>query len=270
MEPKFEPMSIGRILDQAFRIYKSRFIRFIAIIAVIQIPISLIRVLTQTLLIQQEYSDEGVSINIVLAGSSNLLMVFLMMLGQTLCSGALTRSVAETYLGRDMSVGQAYGHVLPKFLTLILASVLVSICVGFGFLLLVVPGVIFSLWFALTTPAIIMEDLGATPGMSRSRTLVKGNLGKVFAVGFLAFVLMLVITLPFGFAGTFLNRVVAQDNQTIAVLISQLCETLGQLITTPIGAITSILLYYDLRIRKEGFDLQMMIESMDVPQTNAE
>lgn len=269
MEPKFEPMSIGRILDQAFRIYKNRFIRFIAIIAVIQIPISLVRMLTQTLFIEQEFSDEAVSINIVLAGS-NLFMIFLMMLGQTLCSGALTRSVAETYLGHDMSVGQAYRHVLPKFLTLILASVLVSICVGFGFLMLVVPGVIFSLWFALTTPAIIMEDLGATAGMSRSRTLVKGNLGKVFAVGFLAFVLMLVITLPFGFAGSLLTRMVAQDNRTIAIFISQLCETLGQLITTPIGATTSILLYYDLRIRKEGFDLQMMIESMDVHQDNAE
>jgi hypothetical protein len=267
MEPSFEPMSIGRILDQAFRIYKNRFIRFITIIAVIQIPISLISVLIQMLFVEQ---DSGGKTAAAIAALSTLPLIFLTMLGQTLCSGALTRSVAETYLGHDMSVGQAYKHVLPKFLTLILASILVSLCVGFGFVLLVVPGIIFGLWFALTTPAIIMEDLKAMPGMSRSRALVKGNLGKVLMVGFLVFVLMLVITLPFQFAGTLLTKMVPQDNQTISLLIINLFETIGQLITTPVGAIASILLYYDLRIRKEGFDLQMMIENMNLRQDNAE
>jgi len=265
MEPSFEPMSIGRILDQAFRIYKNNFIRFITIVAVIQIPISLLAVLTRILFVQQEFAGEAVTIMVTLG---NLVLIFLMVLGQTLCSGALTRSVAESYLGNDMSVGQAYRHVLPKFLTLILASILVSLCVGVGFLMLVVPGVIFSLWFALTTPAIIMEDLGATRGMSRSRALVKGNLGKVFVVGLLVFLLMMAITLPFGTVGALLPLVT--PNKQTALLIGQLFETLGQLISTPVGAITSILLYYDLRIRKEGFDLQMMIENMDLRQNNAE
>lgn len=266
METSFEPMSIGRILDQAFRIYKNNFIRFITIVAVIQIPISLLAILTQTLFVEQEFADATAT---MMLGVGGVVVLFLMMLGHTLCSGALTRSVAESYLGNDMSVGQAYRHVLPKFMTLILASILVSLCVGLGFVMLVVPGVIFSLWFALITPAIIMEDLGATAGMSRSRTLVKGNLGKVFVVGLLVFLLMMAITLPFTFAGTLLPMVLKANSQT-KTLISQFFEALGQLISTPIGAITSILLYYDLRIRKEGFDLQMMVENMGLPQDNAE
>jgi hypothetical protein len=267
MERNFEPMSVGRILDQVFRIYKDNFIRFIAIIAVIQIPILLLSSFQQMLFLQLIKNSETGAALIAL---TTLPTVFLAMLGQTLSSGALTRSVAETYLGHDMSVGQVYKHVLPKLLTLILASLLVGLCVGIGFLFFVVPGVIFGLWFAMTTPAIIMEDLQVTTGMSRSRALAKGNLGKVLSVGFLVFLLAIVISIPFQFAGTWMTRTVAKENPTLSLLITQLAGTIGTLITMPIGAIASILLYYDLRIRKEGFDLQMMAESIHSPADNAQ
>lgn len=268
MEARFEPMSIGRILDQVFRIYKDHFIRFIAIIAVIQIPISLVSLLYQILFTKLNTATETGAVVVMLL--STVPMLFLALLGQTLGSGALARSVAETYLGHDMSVGQVYRHVLPKLLTLILVAILVGLCVGVGFLLLVVPGVIFSLWFALTTPAIIMEDLNATAGMSRSRALVQGNLGKVFAIGFLVFVLAFVISMPFQFGGALLVGFVAKGNQPLSLLITQISQMIGQIIGMPVGAIASILLYYDLRIRKEGFDLQMMVESMNLSRDNAD
>jgi hypothetical protein len=42
--------------------------------------------------------------------------------------------------------------------------------------------------------------------------------------------------------------------------------TLGQILAIPISTAASILLYYDLRIRKEGFDLQMLAQSMTAGQ----
>ena len=122
----------------------------ITIIAVIQIPIFLLSTFYQMVFFQFiKRSEIAATLAVTL---TTLPAVFLAMLGQTLSSGALTRSAAETYLGHDMSVGQVYKHVLPKLLTLILASMLVGLCVGMGFLFFVVPGVIFGLWFAMTTP----------------------------------------------------------------------------------------------------------------------
>ena len=84
---------------------------------------------------------------------------------------------------------------------LIGAGILVILVVGVGLVLLIVPGIIFGLWFALTTPAIIVENIGATKGMGRSKTLASGNLGKIFSIAFLVWIISFIIGLPFGFMG---------------------------------------------------------------------
>ena len=131
----------------------------------------------------------------------------LSMLGHILCRGALTKSVSESYLGTEITVGQAYRFVWPNFLNLIGAGILVVLVVYLGLLLLVVPGIIFGLWFALTTPAIVVENLKVIEGMSRSKALASGNLGKILSVGFLIIVISWVAAIPFGIAGNFLGRI---------------------------------------------------------------
>jgi hypothetical protein len=179
-----------------------------------------------------------------------------------LSQAALIKSVSETYLGREITIGQAYRFALPKALTLIVATICVGLVVGLGFLLFVVPGVIFSLWFFLTTPAIVVENHSATRGMSRSKTLAAGNLGKIFSVGLLAGLITYAIVLPLSFLGGLVGAMLFGTNTLLTSFVSTLVSTLSQILAMPIGAAASILLYYDLRIRKEGFDLQMLAQSM--------
>jgi len=252
----FEPMSIGGILDRTFRIYKDSFIRFITIVAVIQVPIALLAIISTSAF------QRGVPVRQQDSGYTVMVTGILALLGQALCSGALTKSVSESYLGNEISVGQAYRFVLPKVLTLILAGICVGLVVGLGFLLLLVPGIIFSLWFALTTPAIIVEDLNATKGMSRSKALASGNLGKIFSVVFLVWLLAMVVLMSAGYAGGFLGSIVFPSNVMLNVFLNQLVSVIAKILIAPIGATAYILLYYDLRIRKEGFDLQMLAESI--------
>ncbi|MBN1972252.1 MAG: hypothetical protein JW787_01335 [Sedimentisphaerales bacterium] len=292
----FEPMSIGRILDVTFKIYKDNFIRFITIVAIIQIPIGLLSIISSSLIRreapvrQESYSGQinplteqnPESINteafranlennrnnrsnpavFIVGGIGMIIVGILSLLGQLLCSGALSKSVSEVYLGNELTVGQAYGYVFPKFLSLLGAGILVALIVYLGFILLIVPGIIFALWLSLTTPAIIIENLRATKGMSRSKALASGNLGKIFSVGFLALLISLLITLPFNFIGGLVGGILFADNLTMITFITQLFSLAGQILIVPIGAIAYILLYYDLRIRKEGFDLVMLANSI--------
>jgi len=293
---EFEPMSIGRILDRTFRIYKSNFIRFIAIVAIIQVPIALLMTISTSVLqrgapAQQEIdfeqlkqdarlNPEDIDVeelrtrfdNTTEEESSPIMFIFggigmavggiLSMLGHVLCRGALTKSVSESYLGNEITVGEAYRFVWPKFLTLIGAGILIVLAVYAGLLLLIVPGIIFGLWYTLTTPAIVVENLKARKGMSRSKALVSGNLGKVFSVGFLIIVISWVVSIPFGFAGGFLGSILFSNNMMLMTFVNQLASVIGQILIVPIGATAYILLYYDLRIRKEGFDLQMLANSI--------
>jgi hypothetical protein len=291
----FEPMSIGRILDRTFKIYKDNFIRFVTIVAIIQVPITLLTIVSMSFLQRgvfgrseagyerseidtrqirnmnavedrtrfDDISDDEDNYWAVFIGGVGIFITgVLSMLGRCLCRGALIKSVSELYLGNEISVGQAYRFVWPKFLTLIFAGILVVLMIYLGLLLLVVPGILFGLWFALTTPAIVVENLKATEGMSRSKALASGNLGKIFSVAFLTMVIAWVVVLPFQYIGIFLSRLLFLDNIVLMNFVNQLAALVGQILVSPIMAITYILLYYDLRIRKEGFDLVMLANSI--------
>lgn len=292
----FEPMSVGQILDRVFRIYRRNFVRFIVIVAVIQVPVNLLVMVSEYALtsganVQQPYSEpptfealgdmtsnrdaSGFQTRYgedeqpdfpVLTFVGLILGVILAVLGNTLCQGALTKSVSESYLNNVIGVGEAYRYVLPRLMRLIFAGFLVSIVVGIGFLLLVVPGIIFALWFSLTIPTIIVEDVGITEAMGRSKRLVAGNLGKVMVVGFLVLLIAMVINMAFGFFGGAIIGPLARQSYALAYSITTLLNVAAAILAAPIGAAAYILLYYDLRIRKEGFDLEMLANSLGAEQ----
>ncbi|MHC4744366.1 MAG: YciC family protein [Planctomycetota bacterium] len=296
----FEPMSVGQILDRVFRIYRRNFVRFIVIVAVIQVPVNLLVMVSEYAVssganAQQPYSEPptvqalgDMTSNRDVSGSQPryyeneqpqfpiltfvgvILGVTLAVLGNALCQGALTKSVSESYLNNVIGVGEAYRYVWPRLMRLILAGFLVSLVVGIGFLLLVVPGIIFALWFSLTVPTIIVEDLGITEAMGRSKRLVAGNLGKVMVVGFLVLLIATVINMAFGFFGGAIVGPLARQSYALAFFVTNLLNVAAAIIAAPIGAAAYILLYYDLRIRKEGFDLEMLAESLGAEQNTGE
>ena len=281
---QFEPMSVGRIFDRAFAIYRNNFLRFLTIVAIIEVPLALISTASSSWMGTRVPAGQRTAVEramppqdarptatrykpddrppVLFGCLGSGLGILLQLVGGMLCQAALIKSVSETYLGNEITIGQAYGFILPRSVTLIAATICVTLVNGLGLMLFIVPGIIFGLWFFLTTPAIVVESHSATSGMSRSKALVAGNLGKVFSVGLLATLLGYVIILPLGYLGGSLGRTLPGDSAMLASFMRQLAVTLGQILTTPIGAAASILLYYDLRIRKEGFDLQMLAQSM--------
>ncbi len=291
------PMSVGQILDQTFKLYRMNFVRFVTIVAVAYVPIGLIGMVTESLLGDlttfvpsvetNEQSDVGsvpsespdmanaadpVEMNLspgmilaglILAAVGGLLSI----IAYNLCTGAMIKSISESYLGNEVTVGQVYRFVWPKVWTIVWAGIIVGVVVGFGFLLLVVPGVIFALWYALTTSAIVIEDFTAVQGMKRSKALVSGNLGKVFGVGLVVFLISIIISGLFEGGGALLASAIAGQNFVGSVVIGNICSIVGSILALPITAGAMILLYYDLRIRKEGFDLEMLAKSFGSGET---
>ena len=266
---EFRPMSVGQIVDQTFRLYRRNFVRFMVIVAIVQVPIALLtlmlNLISRRIVEERSASDAAAAVAI----SGILIVLFFAMISKSLSNAALLKSVSESYLGRSVTVGQAYRFVLPKLWTLIAASFVVGIVVMFGLALLIVPGVIFSLWFALTTQAIVIENRKSIKGMSRSRSLVSGNLGKVFLMSLVVLLITGIIGGVFGGAGAVLGQLVVKESPTLALLIEQLGSLIGEVLAAPIGASAMILLYYDLRIRKEGFDLEMLAASLSGKEAGA-
>lgn len=275
--PQFEPMSVSGILDRALRLYRDQFVRFVAIAAIVQVPLGLMMSVGLALIIGAGTvadRSEDPPVFLMAAGAVGFLvfMVFALV-GHQICTAALLKCVGETYLGGEATVWQAYRFVLRKALTLICAAILVVLISMLGYMLCIVPGVIFSLWYALTTPAIVMENLGAVAGMGRSKQLAKGNLGKIFLVFLIILLITWMLTYPLNFAAGLLAGLISRGDPLISMFITQVAQFVPQIIVMPFSAAASVLLYYDLRIRKEGFDLEMLAASMgserkapDVPQ----
>jgi len=242
---EFLPLTTGQVLDEAFRLYRAHFVRLITIAAIGQIPIALL-VMSGIIPLQLQ------GLTALAALPAGMLL-----------AAALQKAVAEFYLGGDISVGAAYRFIFRRFFRVLWASILFTLLIMLGSMCLVAPGVLFAIWFCLTIPLIVTEDLTTWQAMSRSKALVAGNLLKVLVIG-IAFILISWIIqflcVGLGMAAGYLF--LGNERGLDMLLVQQFSQSVGQMLTAPFTAGWMMMLYYDMRIRKEGFDLEMLAQEM--------
>jgi hypothetical protein len=112
--------------------------------------------------------------------------------------------------------------------------------------------------FSLAVPALMVEGLKTVPAMRRSRELTQGHRSRLFS----AFFVVGILTLVAGIAAGLVSVVFGPPESPGQAIAETVLGNLTELVLTPLGYIVSILFYYDLRIRKEGFDLEMLSRAL--------
>jgi len=241
---QFLPLSTGQVLDEAFRLYRAHFVRLITIAAIGQIPISL---LVMSGIIPVELHG-------LVSFPAGLML-----------AACLQRAASEFYLGGDISVGEVYRFILRRIFRVMCAAVLYTMLVVLG-CACIAPGVLFAGWFCLMTSLVVVEGLTTRQAIWRSKELVSGNFSKAIVVIIGSFVVSWIIQALFtglglGAAYLLMGRERAFEEGGF-VLVQQFAQSIGQVLQAPFIAGALIMLYYDLRIRKEGFDLEMLAREM--------
>jgi uncharacterized membrane protein len=249
------PLSVGEILDTAFQLYRRHF----GTLAVIVIVCTGLPFLLQ---LYVEASGSTMVHPFLTAA-----YVILMVVGSSIATAATVFVVSESYLGRTIAAGEALGRSTPYLGRLIVSSLLFGLLVGLGVLLLVVPGIILTVGLALTWPALVLESApSASAALERSWGLTKGYRWKIFGLLTVFFVLLLLPTLAIGglvglvtvFAG---SR--GSGSSPVAILVTQLMLVmLIRILIYPLYNCVLTVAYYDLRIRKEGFDLEVLASTI--------
>jgi hypothetical protein len=297
---QLHPMGIGELLDRSFRMIREYFWLFFLIILIPQGISFLVGKGIQLNLGEIGRTGAplamgaGIGISAILAG-----LVFIIL--QFWAQGALIYAVSETYLGHSTSVGRSYGavrRVLGRLLgTLILFVILImlvpallgvfaaffvgflsamgagKVAVGILIFFVVVVGVwfffrLFLNWL-LVDKVVVLEGIGWIKALKRSTELMKGRTepgfwksnkmkaGLILLLGVLIGIgIELIFQIPgfifgFVFKGSLLGRTVLE-----------VLSIVGKTLTTAFTATAMILYYYDIRLRKEGFDLKMMAENL--------
>jgi hypothetical protein len=292
---QLKPMGIGDILDTAFRLFRSRFATFTGIAMVVSIPTSAASaVLTGAarLLIPENQPDDDGLWNVVLApfpsrgwaafrpvphlpsffgASDNAATALLAMIASILlialaalivfsiayplCTGALVVNISSSYLGESIGAGESYGRAFKKLWRLLVAQGWSTILVLLGLVLCIIPGLVLALQLLVVPQVVLLEDKKAFEAIRRSRSLMSDFLGK-------ALLLSLIVALLGTVVGEIISVAIHALPWPLPIMGDFLSLFLLQTLMLPFSIATVVLLYYDLRIRKEAFDLQRLAGSM--------
>jgi len=235
----------------------------------------------------------------IAAGASVVVGYLIMLAGLAISHAATVKAVAAVHLGRQTTVIGAYkalrGRILSLFGTCVLilllmvvavigvTLVMVPVFIGIGMLgrtatgpaaaiigglvalvivaLLFVAIIAIYVRYAFAIQACVVENLRPRASLKRSVFLSKGSRPRVIAIYFVFFLLSVILgiglnALAVG-AGSLLH------NKIAAAVVVYLAGFIAGSLTGPLATIGISLLYYDERVRKEAFDLQLMLSSLD-------
>jgi hypothetical protein len=243
-------MGVGELLSAAFQLYQRHWRTLLAVAAVVVVPVTLL----QYLLGDQVRARSGVTSNGVVVSTpswavaiSGLVAALAGLLMYLVLTGAITRAVAAEVVGEDPGVEQSYRFGFHRLGSVLLVSVLVGLATIGGLILLVIPGIYIGVRLAVSIEALVVEGRRGTQAMSRSWELVGGHwwhaFGTLLVAALLTGLVNALITAPFGATSWFVQAVVAAIATTI---------------TLPYGALVGVLLYLDLRARKETLTLEAL------------
>ena len=270
-QPLLRPLSLGELLDQAFRLYRRYFFIFVAIYAVVEIPLTVLEWLSVNFI----STAPGLGASLV-----TLLSLLLSVFVRTIYTAAITRTVAESYLGQAIGFRRAYDGISPHWAALIRVSfynALVNLallvwmlvpCVGW----FTGPGMIFyfaSVVVPLVAPVLIMEGRGAQQTVRRVWDLVRRRFWWVFGFALLTSLIQLAAFGPSYLAGLALEAFwpATEAQLLLRSAIETLIDTLNTLLYQPLASVLLVLLYFDLRVRFEGLDLALLASGIIGEQT---
>ncbi len=272
---------LGALLEESFRLYRANFWQFVAIAAIPAAANVLANLFFAT----------GESPLALLGGIFILASIAL----SVIAAGAIAFGVARHYVRGEVDVVDCYSHAFQVGVFLIAQAIVVTVILG-GLLivgavmfvigaivgvfegdsdgavlalvvigaLMFLVGIVVAVWLGVrwfsAAYAVVIEGKGPIAGLGRSWNLVTGSWWRVFGIGLvfaiIITVVIMVIAIPVGIVGAIAGAIAAGEQG--AGILGPIAGALATIVVTPFAYIGGTLLYFDLRVRKEGFDLDAL------------
>jgi hypothetical protein len=275
--PDLKPMGFGEILDGALTIFRRHFLLFVKLgVATLWLPVAL-EIYIQLSGGQQQH--------VGLSFLSNVIQYFA---GLFLTASAI-RVISDSYLGQTPQLGDALSLGASKIWSLFVVGLAKALLIGLvaipmgiaaaifipamvrgggsgsAVLLLVLAGIadawlmmFIACGYAVTTPVVVLEGLNSsTESFGRSWNLTRGSKLKIFGIFLVTWLIVFLPVLVIGALGGFLTVTTPIGGEVFQVVAAAL-----PVVLTPLFSCVLTLLYYDLRVRREAFDLEMLSQQL--------
>ncbi len=259
---ELRPLGVAEIVDVALKVYLKHALGLFKLVAIVVVPVQLVQLLF-TLSIAPATGSEATDAT-TLAGFifGGLLVGLLTFVATTLATGACFKAVTDAYLGDQPDTSESLRFARGRLGSLMLVSFLGALLTFLGFLLFVLPGIYLWIAFSVAAPVLLFEGVKGTGALGRSRRLVQGRWWPVFGTLLLGFILAAVVG---GIITAILTGVLALGGGSgdfVEALVGAVAGSVAAIITTPFQAALIAILFFDLKVRKEGFDVTLLAEGM--------
>lgn len=283
---RLRPLGIGEILDVAIKVYRARFATLITVVAVVVAPVQFLAALIslsaepENLPTDPEgFSAETFEVaDLIGFVAATAIVGLLAVLASQFATAVSLRIVSSAYLGQEEDRKRSLAFAATKLgplmrllglffllaaaaIAVIVVAALIAIPLGVIVGLAFLPVFIyFAVSWSLAIPPILLEEKKAWGAMKRSRELVKGRAGAVFGT----LVVSMILTGIVGgvFEAILVPAVGGMDNEVASAMLTGIASTLAACLTTPFSAAVIAIVYFDLRVRKEGFDLELLAQTL--------
>jgi hypothetical protein len=291
--PQLRPLGVGDIVDRVFALYRARPTLFLAIAAMPYLVLVLIiagltiafaaSFAPLATLIQRASSPQTFDPALVVTAFSSissylLVIVVLSVVILSAQSAALVDAMSEGYLGRRITLNQAFrdglraapnvigagflvffGIVVLWSAVIVIAVLANSALVALGAGLLLLVGTVYIAASTLIAPVVAtVERVGPATALRRSWSLSSGNRWRIIGLQ----LLLLIIN---GVISAVLSAVLVAaffSDVTTRTIVQQIANVIATVAWAPVQWGTFAILYYDLRVRHEAFDLQLAAEAL--------
>ena len=285
------PLGVGDVLDRTFTVYRSKPLVFIGLSAIWYLLLVLVFVVLAVIIFagslaafsrQATIPSAGAAVGIIGFVIVAVIVAILLFAAQ---SAALVHAAARRYLAKDVAIGEAFKAGLAASPRLFIAGVLVFLAIlgvwavlviaaalanqGILWALVVLAGIVATAFLGcswLVAPVVVVvEKMGPIAALGRAWRLSSGNRWRIFGIQVLLFILNLVLSLLIGgiFGGIAATSTQGGPAGQLGLSVVQsLVNLASTIIWAPVEWIAFTVLYYDLRVRKEAFDLQLAAEAL--------
>jgi hypothetical protein len=240
------PRSASEIVDAAFQLYRRDPLTYLLISALCYTPILVLQlvIIGPATRIEEQLTH--------LTAGFSIVMMFGYWISLSLMSAVIVRLSSEDYLGRRLEPAVAVRDALLRLPAVMVGLLFKYILMGIGFIFFVVGALYVMARLFAVTAGIVIEGRGVAGAFSRSGELSRGRKLHILGTSLLAFLIFFVVYFAIGIVAA----------MTGSMVISTILTVVVSIVAYPMFAIVEMLLYYDSRVRNEGYDIEMMAEAI--------
>lgn len=270
------PRSAIEIVDLAFSLWRRHFVPMSIIGLAASLPVVVLGILGI------EVMDGLVSGSSTVDAVTPFVLVGLVvgLFWIALVDGAMTFAAGDAYFGRTVTPGRAIKGAIGRGGALVLGNILRVLAVGavgaaamgVGVFSARLGGGVFAILFAIvailaallvfarlfaTTSVIVFEHSSATGSLRRSLALSRSSVARILGIVLLSWIIVWAAQMVIGLTLQVVLAVIVRNPILVAVV-----GNLIGMVLYPFLSIALMVLYYDQRIRNEGYDIELMTDGL--------